>query len=102
MEYNHDEVYRVGSDPALYDGSSTSTHRRGPSVDSKTFAVPSSRNSYDDDGQATVSSSVSSYAGSAESYPKEEFSPTEYLTDTLTSVLDPSQLDRVIVIQAQT
>lgn len=99
MKYSHDEVYRVGPAPDA-GSSSNETHRRGPSVDNKTFAVPS-RNSYDDDG-LTATSSVSSYAGSAESYAKEEFAPVDYLTDTLTSVMDPSQLDRVIVIQAQT
>lgn len=102
MEYNHDEVYRVGAAPEGYNGSNGGSHRRGPSVDNKTFAVPSRRNSYEDDGQATITSSVSSYAGSAESYAKEEFSPVEYLTDTLTSAMDPNQLDRVVVIQAQT
>lgn len=100
MEYNHDEVYRVGAAPEPY--TESIAHRRGPSVDNKTFAVPSRRNSYEDDGQATTTSSVSSYAGSAESYNEEEFSPVDFLTDTLTSIMDPSQLDRVVVIQAQT
>lgn len=107
MAYNHDEVYRVGAAPTPYDpdvsGQGPSSHRRGPSIDNKTFAVPSRRNSTDDDLQATTTtSSLSSYAGSAESYDDEEFSPVDYLTDTITSIMDPSKLDRVVVVQAQT
>jgi len=101
MSYNHDEVYRVGLMPVDNNQTtSSSSHRRGPSIDNKAFALPSRPDSEDDDGSTT--SSMSSYAGSAESYTKEEFSPVEYLTDTLMSAMDPSQLDRVIVIQAQT
>lgn len=101
MNYDHNEVYRVGLMPADNDvDTGSSTHRRGPSIDNKTFALSSHTDSDDDEGSTT--SSVSSYAGSAESYSKEEFSPVDYLTDTLMSAMDASQLDRVIVIQAQT
>lgn len=76
-----------------------STGRPGPSIDSRLFSVSSNSLDVEPDSD---SSSLSSYAGSAESYHEGEFSPVDFLNETITSALDPSKLDRVIVIQAQT
>jgi hypothetical protein len=95
-------------------------HSRGPSIiDVSTFAVqPLSRKSsgrrkrrstargddeeYDSsDDDAVAQTSLSSYAGSAESVSESEFSPLQYLSDTLGGAFDASPLDRVIALQAQ-
>ncbi|ANB14022.1 hypothetical protein AWJ20_4978 [Sugiyamaella lignohabitans] len=46
-------------------------------------------------------SSLSSFIGSDESSSDSELSPVQLLSDLMTNVFDPSSLDRVVVLQAQ-
>lgn len=74
-------------------------HRRQPSINSQTFAVEAPDVSDQDDEDM----STDSYQDSLEDESaNREFDPVEYLTDSLSSALASMEMNRSIVIQAQT
>lgn len=74
------------------------SHSKQPSIDSKTFAIPDN----EDEDDIEYSSSLSSYAGSAETLDHSQFSPVNFLTEEFAAAFDPTNLDSSIVVQAQT
>jgi biogenesis of lysosome-related organelles complex 1 subunit KXD1 len=73
-------------------------HKKQPSINSKIFAIPD--NEEEDDIEC--SSSVSSYAGSAEAMDQGQFSAVNFLTEEFMAAFDPTTLDNSIAVQAQT
>lgn len=78
----------------------TTRHTRQPSINSQTFAVQDQ----DVSEQEEDSMSTDSYQDSIEDHEtgNREFDPVEYLTDSLNSALESMEMNRSIVIQAQT
>jgi len=75
----------------------TTRHRRQPSIDSQTFAIQ------DQELSDLEDMSTDSYQDSIEDESgNREFDPVEYLTDSLNSALSNMEMNRSIVIQAQT
>ncbi|CAN6664305.1 hypothetical protein TRVA0_035S01662 [Trichomonascus vanleenenianus] len=73
------------------------SHERGPSIDSKVFAVPDA--SFDEDD----TESVSSYAGSGENVEDDSANTAvDHLNNKFAMAFDCDALDRAIVVQAQT
>ncbi|CCH41963.1 hypothetical protein BN7_1502 [Wickerhamomyces ciferrii] len=75
----------------------TTRHRRQPSINSQTFAVPETEVS------DVEEMSTDSYQDSIdEDHETREFDPVEYLNDSLENALTSMEMNRSMVIQAQT
>lgn len=75
----------------------TTRHRRQPSINSQTFAIP------DQDVSDQEDMSTDSYQDSIEEdAATRDFDPVQYLTDSLNAALSSMEMNKSIVIQAQT